>query len=40
VMVAPAPVYYGPAVYPSISIYGRFGGGHRHHHHRSWDGRR
>lgn len=36
VVVAPAPVYYGPAypaIYPSISIHGRFGsGGHRHGH--------
>ncbi|HSW19921.1 MAG TPA: hypothetical protein VLJ86_22070 [Ramlibacter sp.] len=33
VMVAPAPVYYGPAypaIYPSISIFGRFGGGRDH----------
>jgi hypothetical protein len=29
VYVAPAPVYYGgPIFYPSISIFGRFGGGH------------
>ncbi|MGZ5179493.1 MAG: hypothetical protein ACXWC6_04590 [Ramlibacter sp.] len=36
VYVAPAPVYYGgPFFYPSISIFGRFGGGGGHHgHHR------
>lgn len=31
VYVAPAPVYYGgPYFYPSISIFGRFGGGGHH----------
>lgn len=32
VYVAPAPVYYsGPVFYPSISIFGRFGGGGGRH---------
>jgi len=36
VYVAPAPAYYGgPVFYPSISIFGRFGGGGHHGgHHR------
>ena len=39
-VVQPAPVYYGPAypaIYPSISIFGRFGGGGGGRH---WHGRR
>lgn len=42
VLAAPAPIYYGPAypaIYPSISIHGRFGG-HRHRHHGHGHGHR